>query len=157
MGLSVTWHQLVHAFCWRLQRKTHFFAFWTFQGPPAFHRSCCLSPSSAYFISHWCVCVCVCARAHSVAQSYLTLWHPVDCSPPGSTVHEISQARILEWVAIFSSRGSSRDGTCASCVAGRLFRTSVTLRSSLSLTTPRRDSQHLKEIMRTSAHLENAG
>ena len=103
------------------------------------------------------VCVCVCARAHSVAQSYLTLWHPVDCSPPGSTVHEISQARILEWVAIFSSRGSSRDGTCASCVAGRLFRTSVTLRSSLSLTTPRRDSQHLKEIMRTSAHLENAG
>ena len=119
-------------------------------------------PFSIFSIFHLslvcvCVCVCVCARPHSVAQSYLTLWHPMDCSPPGSTVHEISQARILEWVAIFSSRGSSRDGTCASCIAGRLFRTSVTLRSSLSLTTSRRDSQHLKEIMRTSAHLENAG
>ena len=32
----------------------------------------------------------------------------MDCSPPGSSVHGISQARILEWVAIFSSRGSSR-------------------------------------------------
>ena len=31
----------------------------------------------------------------------------MDCSPPGSSVHVISQARILEWVAIFFSRGSS--------------------------------------------------
>ena len=35
-----------------------------------------------------------------VAQSYLTLCDPMDCSPPGSSVHGISQARILEWVAI---------------------------------------------------------
>ena len=34
--------------------------------------------------------------------------NPVDCSPPGSSVHELIQARILEWVAISSSRGSSR-------------------------------------------------
>ena len=33
---------------------------------------------------------------------------PVDCSPPGSSVHEILQARILEWVAVSSSRGSSQ-------------------------------------------------
>ena len=41
-----------------------------------------------------CVCVCVCI------QSYLTLYDPVNCSLPGSTVHWIFQARILEWVAI---------------------------------------------------------
>ena len=36
-----------------------------------------------------------------------TLWDPMHCSPPGSSVHEISQARILEWVAISSSKWSS--------------------------------------------------
>ena len=41
-------------------------------------------------------CVCVC----EVAQLCPTLWDPVDCSPPGSSVHGILQARILEWVAI---------------------------------------------------------
>ena len=35
-----------------------------------------------------------------VAQSCLTLCDPMDCSPPGSSVHEISQGRILEWVAM---------------------------------------------------------
>ena len=42
------------------------------------------------------------------AQSCLTLFDPMDCNPPGSFVHGISQARILEWVAISSSRGSSQ-------------------------------------------------
>ena len=42
-----------------------------------------------------------------VAQSYLTLCDPMDCSPPGSSVHSVLQARILEWVAIPFSRGSS--------------------------------------------------
>ena len=41
------------------------------------------------------------------AQSRLTLCDPMDCSPPGSSVHGISQTRILEWVAISFSRGSS--------------------------------------------------
>ena len=40
-------------------------------------------------------------------QLCLTLSDPMDCSPAGSSVHGILQARILEWVAIFSSRGSS--------------------------------------------------
>ena len=39
-------------------------------------------------------------------QSCLTLCNPMGCSPPGSSLHGISQARILEWVAISSSRGS---------------------------------------------------
>ena len=58
-------------------------------------------------------------------QSCLTLCHPMDCSPPGSSVHGILQARILEGVAMPSSRGLSqpRDRTCASCIAGRCFTT----------------------------------
>ena len=56
----------------------------------------------------------------------LTLCSPVDYSPPGSSVHGILQARILEWVALPFFRGSSwpRDRTCISCVsciAGRFF------------------------------------
>ena len=45
-----------------------------------------------------------------VTQSCLTLCDPMDCSPPGSSVHGISQARILEWVAFPFSRGSSQPG-----------------------------------------------
>ena len=40
-----------------------------------------------------------------VTQSYLTLCDPMDCNPPGSSVHGILQARILEWVAMPSSGG----------------------------------------------------
>ena len=46
-------------------------------------------------------------RVCSVAQLCLTLCDPVDCTPPGSSVHGILQARIPEWVAMPSSRGSS--------------------------------------------------
>ena len=48
---------------------------------------------------------------------------PIDCSLPGSSVHEISQARILEWVAISFSRGFSypRDQTHVSYIKGRYF------------------------------------
>ena len=56
----------------------------------------------------------------SAAQFCLALCDPMDCSPPGSPLHGILQARILEWVAISSSRGSSRprDWTCVSCISG---------------------------------------
>ena len=59
----------------------------------------------------------------SVTQSCPTLWDPVDCSPPGSSVHGILQARIPEWVVIPLSKGSSqpRDRTQVSCVVGRFF------------------------------------
>ena len=60
------------------------------------------------------VCVHTCA-----AHLYPTLRHPVYCSPPGSSVYGISQVRILKWVAISYSRGSSRprDQSCISCVS----------------------------------------
>ena len=51
--------------------------------------------------------VAVWVRAFSVAQSCPTLRDPMDSSPPGSSVHGIFQARIMEWVAISSSRESS--------------------------------------------------
>ena len=57
------------------------------------------------------------ARVCSVAQSRLTLCGPMDCRLPGSSVCEIFQARILEWVTISFSRGYSQPGdrTCISC------------------------------------------
>ena len=58
----------------------------------------------------------------SVAQSCLTLRDPMDCSPPGSSVHGIFQARILEWVVIpFSRFSQPRNQTQVSCIAGRFF------------------------------------
>ena len=56
-----------------------------------------------------------------VAQSCLALCNPVDCSPPGSSVRGILQARILEWVVIPFSRRSSqpRDQNWVSCIADR--------------------------------------
>ena len=58
-----------------------------------------------------------------VAKSCLTLCDSVDCSLPGSCVRGISEARVLEWVAFFFSRGSSRtrDQTWVSCIASRFF------------------------------------
>ena len=57
------------------------------------------------------------------AQSCPTLHNPTDCSPPGSSVRGILQARILEWVAIPFSRGFSqpRDRIHVSYTAGRFF------------------------------------
>ena len=61
-----------------------------------------------------------------VTQSWPTLCNHMDFSPPGSFVHEIFQARILEWVAISYSRGSSqpRDQTCncgVSCIGRQIL------------------------------------
>ena len=58
-----------------------------------------------------------------VTQSCLALCNPMDCSLPGSSVNGILQARILEWVATSSSRGSSwpRDRTPVSYITGRFF------------------------------------
>ena len=56
-------------------------------------------------------------------QSCQTLGDPMDCSPPGSSVHGTLQARILEWVAISFSSGSFRpkDRTQVFCIEGRFF------------------------------------
>ena len=74
------------------------------------------------------------------AQSCLTLCHPMDCSPPGSSDHGIFQARILEWVAMPSSRGCSkpRDRTRVSSTAGKFF-TILATREALWMGTPSPD------------------
>ena len=103
-------------------------------------ESCCVNTIKirTFLLPFDYLCVC------SVAQSSLTLCDPVDCSPWGFSVHGISQARILEQVAISFSRGSSqpRDRTCISCLAGWFFITEppgklwTTYSTSLMLTLP---------------------
>ena len=72
--------------------------------------------------------MCVC----SVSQLCPTLCDYMDCSPPGSSVHGISQARILEWVAISSTPGDLPDpgiepaSLTSPAWTGRLFTTSTT-------------------------------
>ena len=63
------------------------------------------------------------AKWSEVTQTCLTLCDPMDSSLPGSFIHGIFQARVLEWVAISFSRESSqpRDWTWVSCIAGRRF------------------------------------
>ena len=56
-----------------------------------------------------CVCVCVCVCVKSL-QLCPTLYDPIDCSPSGSSVHGILQARILAWIVMPSSKGSSTQG-----------------------------------------------
>ena len=71
---------------------------------------CSLSLDNPELISVWKGNICSwCQGQHCccclVARSCLTLWDPMDCSLPGSSVRGISQARILEWVAISFSTG----------------------------------------------------
>ena len=75
---------------------------------------------------HCCCCCCL------VAHLCPTLCNPMDCSPPGSSVHGISQASILEWVAISSSKGSSQpsDWTHISCKSPALQSDSLSLSQS---------------------------
>ena len=58
-------------------------------------------------VNQLCVCVCVCVCVCPVAQLCLTLCNPMDCSLPGSSVHEVFQARVLEWGVISSSPTST--------------------------------------------------
>ena len=65
------------------------------------------------------------SKESEVTQLCPTLGDPMECSPPGSSVHGILQARILEWVAYHFSRGSPRPGdrNGVSCIAGGFFTT----------------------------------
>ena len=71
--------------------------------------------AGGFFISICCYCL--------VAKSCQTLCNPMNCSLPGFSIHGILQARILKWVDISFSRGSSqpRDQTQVPCIAGGFF------------------------------------
>ena len=79
-----------------------------------------------------------CAVQCLVAHSCPTLCHLMDYSPPGSSIHGILQATILEWLAIPFSRGSSqlRDQTQVSCIAGRFFTVWATREALIRKLTP---------------------
>ena len=85
-----------------------------------YHTQWCCTKHDLYKLYmkiHGLPCCCL------VAKSHPTLFDTVDYSPQGSSVHGISQARILEWVAIFFSRGSFwlRDRTHISCVGRQVL------------------------------------
>ena len=94
------------------------------------------------------------AAAAKSLQSCPTLCNSIDGSPPGSSVHGTLQARVLEWVAVSPSKGSSqtRDQThvsCGSCIAGRFFTTespgdAQTLIGSMSIPKPSQRSPQLE-------------
>ena len=83
------------------------------QTPPKVDLQCL--NASWLHTQHLCCCL--------IAKFYLTLCYSIDCSPPGSFVHGSSQARILEQVAISSSRGSfwTKDWTRVSCIGKRIL------------------------------------
>ena len=90
--------------------------YWT---PPICKHPCApvcflLIPSFTHLMTK---CMCTQTLSH-----VLLFCNPMECSPPGSSVHGISQARMLEWVAISYSRGSSwpKDQTLILCTAGKL-------------------------------------
>jgi len=67
----------------------------------------CLGRMFLFIFFLICFLIGVKVKESEVTQSCLTLCDPMDCNPPGSSIHGIFQARILEWVAISFSRGSS--------------------------------------------------
>ena len=89
-----------------------------------FSENLSLNRGEKLLFSFWLRCQII---HNEVAQSCLTLCDPLDCSLPGSSIHGIFQARILEWVAISFSRGSSqpRDRTLVSRIADRCFAPSL--------------------------------
>ena len=70
-----------------------------------------------------CVCVSVCGGGGCVCSVVSNPCNPMDCNQLVSSVHEIAQARILEWVAISFSKGSSqpRYQSCPSCIGRRIL------------------------------------
>ena len=99
-----------HVYCWSLLLLwSYYVSKWLLHSSSLLRPQTLVSPSIPPFLK----CVC------SVDQSCLTLCDPMDCSPSGSSVHEILQARILEWVAISSSRGAFwlRDQVHVSCIS----------------------------------------
>ena len=101
-----------------MNSNKHFFIYlFVFLGKMSIRVFCLFSNQVTWFL------LLSCMKWSEVAQSCPTLCDPMDCSLPGSSVHGILQARILKWVAISFSRGSSRprDGTQVSHIAGRCF------------------------------------
>ena len=114
LGTTLKWWYFVSLFLrleyWSLERLIN-----TPFVEPRFEFICLAQSPNAYPLNHT---ICV-----FVIQLCLTLCDPMDCSLPGSSLHGIPKANILEWVLIPFSRGYSwpRDQTRASYIVGRFF------------------------------------
>ena len=91
-----------------------------------YHGSCWINPDSYIFsyikkikIINWDTCSSW--LSSEVAQSCLTLCDPMDCSLPGSSIHGIFQARVLDWVAISGGSSRPKDRTQVSRIVSRCF------------------------------------
>ena len=110
---------------------------WPLPGPrDRTHNSCSYCSEGRLFTAESLGKINICVAVYVyvlVALSYLTLCYPTDCSLPGSSIHGIFQAKVLEWVAISFSRGSSqsRDQTPVSCIADRCFTIGATREAQL--------------------------
>ena len=118
-------HEDLFSFCVFLSPLLNIFCF------------CYVHATSVLYCAHLYV-KCSLESESEVIQSCPNLCDPMDCSLPGSSLHGIFQARVLEWVAISFSRGSSqtRDRTWVSCIGGRRFNLWATSWRRLPLTSP---------------------
>ena len=92
----------------------------------------------------------------SVTQSCLTLCSSKDCSPPGSSVHRIFQARMLEWGAMSYSMGSSRprgQTHCLSCIGRQILYYSITWEAPLHLAMSLHICLGTSQVAQTVKHL----
>ena len=97
-------------------------------------------------------CICLAFSVRACVLSCVWLCDPMDCSPSGFSVHAVFQARMLEWVAISSSRGSSwpRDRTHVSCLsftAGEFFTSEPQGKPSVLSDAPHFPSVSLSQIL----------
>ena len=97
-------------------------------------------------------------HAKSLESICLTLCDPMDCSPPGSTIHGVLQVRILEWDAMASSKGSLRamfpalvgEFSCISCIGRRDLYQSCNLGSPQYIYSPNHHKVHFPSFSYTS-------
>ena len=79
--------------------------------PPKFQGYGVMKKTTVIYVPRRYNCCCLLFSCYIVSESFATPWivgHPVDCRPPSSSVHRISQERILEWIAISFSGGCSQ-------------------------------------------------
>ena len=97
-------------------------------------------------------------KESEITQSWPTLWDPMDCSPPGSSIHGIFYAGVLERVAISFSRGSSwpRDWTWVSRIVSRGFTICATRESWMNVSQQKIQEKGLVSLPQLSSNLHQA-
>ena len=121
--LSISFEIIIRFFLWFLKWCITVIGLQILNHPVSWHKSHLIFIFWPYGMAYGILFPCVCAR---LSQLCLTLCDPIDCSPPGSSFHEILQARILQWVAMPSFSRSSwlSDWTCisyVSCISRRVL------------------------------------